>query len=60
MEIYKDIDPTNLKGQLHGYQEWYAENKLWIRGLVRCNYKNGQEIGYEEWHNNTQTNFYIK
>lgn len=57
MEIYKDIDPTNLKGQLHGYQEWYSlDDKLGYRG----NYKNNREIGYEEWHNNTQTNFYIK
>jgi hypothetical protein len=61
MEI-KDIDNYNTKYQRHGYQEWYHYmNKPKIK--VRCNYKNGQEIGYEEWHKThaeSETNFYIK
>jgi hypothetical protein len=52
----KSIENINNKNQYHGYQEWYWNNKLGYRG----NYKNNIEIGYEEWHNNTQTNFYIK
>lgn len=52
----KDIDPTNLKGQLHGYQEWYLDNKLWVRGII----KHGDRIGYYERHNWEETNFYIR
>jgi hypothetical protein len=44
----KEIVNKNDKGQLHGYQEWYLykNNKLWYR----CNYKNGQRVGYYENH----------
>ena len=54
-EIY-DIEPKDSKGHAHGYQEWYWD-KLW----VRCNFKHGVEIGYEENHNGIgQTLFHIK
>ena len=47
----------NSKGQLHGYQELcYAINRLVIRG----NCKNGDSIGYIEWHRDTETRFHIK
>ena len=42
-----DIININSKYQeLHGYQEWYYCNKLGYRG----NMKNGNEIGYGEFH----------
>ncbi len=40
----KDINNFNKKGQRHGYQELYEDDKLWIRS----NYKNGEPIGYIE------------
>jgi len=56
----KDIINYNSKGLTYGYQEWYWDNKLWVRG----NRKNGDKIGYEEFHgiNNLGkiTIFYIK
>ena len=57
-EKNKDIMPINNKGKSHGYQQWYhnTDNSLKIRVV----YKNGVEIGYEEWHNLLETNFYIK
>lgn len=42
----KQIVTKNYKGQFHGYQEWYANNKLAIRGMA----KNGQQLGYVECH----------
>ena len=51
----KDIDPRDKKGDYHGYQEWYWGD-LW----VRCTYKHGDDVGYEENHRNKETNFYIK
>ena len=55
----KDIEPKNSKDQYHGYQQWYYcdnNHKLYLRG----NWKNDNEIGYEEWHSNKRTNFYIR
>jgi len=52
----KDIDPTDKRGRLHGYQQWYRNGKLWLRGK----WIHGLEIGYEELHSTKQTNFYIK
>lgn len=51
-------DINNYKhGQYHGYQEEYdLKGKL----SLRANYKNDDEIGYEEWHYKKQTNFYIR
>ena len=41
----KDIDPVNIKGEYHGYQEWYYDgNTIWYRGC----YKNSEEVGYSE------------
>jgi hypothetical protein len=51
-----DIDTFNYKGQSHGYQEWYANAKLFYRGI----YRNDLEVGYEEWHSTKSTNFYIR
>lgn len=45
----KEIEPKNSKDKFHGYQEWYWDKDctlLWYRGK----YKNGFEIGYEEYH----------
>jgi len=41
-----EIHPINSNSEFHGYQEWYSDNKLWIRG----NQKNGQHVGYRERH----------
>jgi hypothetical protein len=41
----KDINPQNNKG-LHGYQEWYAMDKIWHRGT----FKDNEPINYAEWH----------
>ena len=53
----KDINPINNNGQHHGYQEWYYVN---YEIMLRGNYKNNIEIGYEEWHFHGTTNYYIK
>jgi hypothetical protein len=53
----QEIRNYNQKNQFHGYQEWCYEDGN-IR--FRCIYKNGLEVGYEEWHNNQQTNFHIR
>lgn len=46
------------KGLRHGYQEWYWNNVLWIRGT----YKHGDKISYLENHSLfvKKTNFYIR
>ena len=41
---YKDIRNRNSKDELHGYQEWYEDDELWLRS----NYKNSEPIGYIE------------
>jgi hypothetical protein len=38
------------------YQQWSNHIGVWYRGT----YKNGKEIGYEEWYYKKQTNFYIR
>ena len=52
----KDIENINDKGEYHGYQEWYYNNELGLRGY----YKNNKSIGYIEWHDNAVTTYYIK
>ena len=52
----KDIRNYNNKGQYHGYYELYFRNKL----SYRLNYKNDNEIGYEELHVRKKTYFHIK
>jgi len=52
----KNIENFNDKGKYHGYQEWYIENSI----RFRCNYKNGRNIGYIEWHNINFTIYNIK
>ena len=52
----KDIKNYNNKGQLHGYQEWYVNNKIYYRGIR----KNNKPIGYEEYHRYKITRFNIK
>lgn len=53
----RDIRPKNKDGRLHGYQEWYYKNKLQVRG----NSKNGEDVGYQEFHVNLEeTEYYIK
>jgi hypothetical protein len=51
----EEIENSDSKGQLHGYQEHYLFGGLWYR----TNFKYGLEIGYEEWHGHKETNFYI-
>jgi hypothetical protein len=42
----KNIKTNDSKGEFHGYQEWYKDDKLW----VRANAKHGRGFGYQEWH----------
>jgi len=53
----KNIKPKDKNGDFHGYQEWY-----WTTGelLLRGKYIHGLEIGYEEFHQTSNTNFYIR
>jgi hypothetical protein len=52
----ENISNVNSKGQRHGYLHYYVKNIL----ALRCTYKNGNPIGYEEWHNVNQTRYYIR
>ena len=53
----KAITNYNDKRQYHGYNEWYnTDNELWHRG----NFKNDDEIGYEENHLFKLTLYFIK
>ena len=51
----KTIRNHNKKGQQHGYQERYWDNKLSYRG----NMKNNESIKYTEYHLVNRTRFYI-
>jgi hypothetical protein len=51
----------NTKGDDHGYHEYYLtpynnQPKL----SFRCVYKNGDFIGYDEFHAEQETNFHIR
>ena len=51
-----DIENYNSKGELHGYQERYGyDDDIFVRGHS----KNDKDIGYNEWHMNKQTAYYI-
>ena len=52
----KTITNSNEKGQDHGYQEFYVNNKIYYRGIR----KNNKPIGYEEQHYFKETTYYIK
>ena len=53
----KNIINRNDKNELHGYyQRCRTSNTL----VVRLNYKNGNEIGYEELHVLKKTRYYIR
>ena len=52
----KEVKNYSDIGQYHGYQEWYKYGEL----VIRANYKNDNEVGYEEWHYFKRTNFYIR
>ena len=57
MKPYVKLKPFDSEGRGHGYQQWYYGNGvIWYR----CVMKHGAEMGYEEWHNNKETNFYIR
>lgn len=56
MKSIKEIKTKNYKGQLHGYQEWYLVGRI----RLRCIMKHDVEIGYEEWHEWDETNYYIR
>jgi hypothetical protein len=53
-----EIRTFSNNDEFHGYQEWYEDNKLWLRGTAR----NGEPKGYEETHENkwSETCYYIK
>ena len=52
----KNIFPKNQKGQVHGYAEYYYNNKISYRTI----YKNGENISYSEWHGMKETIFHIR
>jgi len=58
--MINDIINYNPKGQDHGYHEFYMIKKNKQVLCYRCNWKNGQEIGYDEWHDEYLTQFFIK
>jgi len=53
----EDIRNYNSNGQHHGYLELRDYNNVLI---IRVNYKNDNEVGYEEWHMCKETSFYIR
>jgi hypothetical protein len=53
----KNINNFNKKGQRHGYQEWYHDNK---KISHRGNWRNNKMIGYVEWYGMNETNFHIR
>ena len=54
------IEPIDSNGNWHGYQEWYIDDRLWMRGIS----KHGLGTGYFEWHIYhlvpKSTSFYIR
>ena len=63
MKSKKDIINRNSKGQYHGYHEYYYgyHEYYYYNGIgYRANYKNNNEIGYEELHYFKRTNFHIR
>ena len=54
-----DIENSNSKDELHGYQERYNR---YGRLLVRTNVSNNKIIGYHEYHgcNNQTTHYHIR
>ena len=69
----QNITNKNTKGEEHGYQEWY--HKTYYKTIIenetkyteyktklgyRTNYKNGEPIGYDEWHIEKLTQFHIR
>jgi len=56
MKQNKDIKTFNDKGEYHGYQEWYDNNKPFLR----CMAKNSKVVGYSEWYESKQTMFIIR
>lgn len=53
----EEKDPTNDKGQYHGYQEWFD-----INGYVYCrgNRSNGELLGYNELYIDEMVIFFIR
>jgi hypothetical protein len=54
----ENILPKNSKGEDHGYHEYYYKNKTQLS--YRCVCKNGDFIGYDEYHEEKETNFHIR
>lgn len=52
----RTLRTINSTQQHHGYQEWYYENILNLRGYA----KHGQPYAYEEWHDKKLTRFHIR
>ena len=55
-EYKVDIEHKDSKGFYHGYQEYYSDNKLWLRKKSR----HGFNFGYVEIHRHQKTFFYIR
>ena len=56
VNMKENVANYNSKGQRHGYLHHHVNNIL----ALRCLYKNGNPIGYEEWHNVNQARYYIR
>ena len=57
MNENKDIMSKNIKGEFHGYQEtYYGNGKLKDRGFM----KHDMDVGYQEYHQFKETEFYIR
>jgi hypothetical protein len=46
----KNIRPRNDKNERHGYWERYYYGNLWHK----CFFRNGKQVGYEEWYGNSK------
>ena len=55
--MIKSIRHINDKDEHHGYLELRNYDNIL---LIRVNFKNDNEVGYEEWHNVKRTSFYIR
>jgi len=54
----KYIEPRNLIGELHGYQQWY--NSFTKQLSFRGNYKNNNPISYIESFETGRTRYHIR
>jgi hypothetical protein len=56
---FKQIENRNAQKQLHGYQEsWMIDGDMTVN--FRGNCVNNEDIGYQEYHRQPMTEYYIR